>query len=136
MENREKPGGGASILIVDDEPFIAQSLLRIFRREGYAVRVAGRAEDALAALRDDPPDLVFLDIMLPGGSGLGICRTIREDPLLRGVRVVLLTALGRESDREAGFAAGADDYITKPFSPARVLARARTLLDSSPIGGA
>ncbi|MBN1826758.1 MAG: response regulator [Candidatus Eisenbacteria bacterium] len=124
------------MLIVDDEPFIAQSLLRIFRREGYTVRTAERGDEALAMIRSDPPALVFLDIMLPGGDGLQVCRAIREDPALREVRVVLLTALGRESDREAGFAAGADDYITKPFSPIRVLARARTLLESTPVGGA
>jgi len=127
---------GRSILIVDDEPFIAQSLFRIFRREGFEVRIAGRADDAIRSIRENPPDLVFLDIMLPGGDGLQVCRMIREDPALDAVRVVLLTALGRESDKEAGFAAGADEYITKPFSPVRVLARARTLLDSSPVGGA
>ncbi len=128
MENKK-------ILIVDDEPFILKSLLFIFRKEGYPVWSAISGEEALSLLRKERPSLLFLDIMLPGRDGYDICREIKEDPDLRSTHVVLLTAKGQERDREKAFAVGADDYVTKPFSPSRMIELARLFFEGAPLAG-
>ncbi|MFH1279614.1 MAG: response regulator [Candidatus Eisenbacteria bacterium] len=116
------------ILIVDDEPFILKSLLFIFKREGFDVLCAINGEQGLELLREHRPALVFLDIMLPGRDGYDICREIKEDEELKGTHVVLLTAKGQEADKQRAFQIGADDYVTKPFSPSRVVEKARAVL--------
>lgn len=116
------------ILIVDDEPFILKSLLFIFKREGFDVVSAINGEQGLEQLREHRPSLVFLDIMLPGRDGYDICREIKEDPELKETHVILLTAKGQEADKQRAFDVGADDYVTKPFSPSRVVEKARTVL--------
>ncbi|MGH3695776.1 MAG: response regulator transcription factor [Pseudonocardiaceae bacterium] len=119
-----------AVLIVDDDVMVRDVVSRYLGRAGYLVAVAGDGEHALRAAEVNPPDLVVLDLMLPGLPGLEVCRRLRA---LSPVPVVMLTALGEEEDRIAGLEMGADDYITKPFSPrelvlrvASVLRRART----------
>ena len=111
-----------SILVVDDEPTIAEVVARYLERAGYATRIAADGPSAVAAALDTRPDLIVLDIMLPGFDGLEVMRRVHDD--LEGrVAVILLTAKGEESDRLAGLRSGADDYVVKPFSPAELVAR-------------
>jgi two-component system, OmpR family, response regulator ResD len=111
-----------SILVVDDEPTIAEVVARYLQRAGYETRVAGDGPSAVAAALANRPDLVVLDIMLPGFDGLEVMRRLHED--LEGrVAVILLTAKGEESDRLVGLRQGADDYVVKPFSPNELVAR-------------
>ena len=119
------PGAAASrgsILVVDDEPTIAEVVARYLERAGYETRTAADGPSAVAAATAVRPDLVVLDIMLPGFDGLEVMRRVHAD--LEGrVAVILLTAKGEESDRVVGLSRGADDYVVKPFSPAELVAR-------------
>jgi two-component system response regulator ResD len=116
-----------SVLIVDDEPTIAEVLSRYLERAGYDARVAGDGPSALAAAAQARPDLVVLDLMLPGMDGLRVMARLRDqDP--RPIGVILLTAKGEESDRVVGLRLGADDYVVKPFSPAELVARVDAVL--------
>ena len=117
-----------SVLVVDDEPNIRLSLEFLMRKAGFAVRSAADGEEALAAIAEAPPDLVLLDVTMPRKSGYEVCEAVRADPALAGVRILMLTARGRDIEREKGLAMGADDYVTKPFSTQDVLARAKALL--------
>ncbi len=117
------------VLVVDDEPNIVLSLEFLMKQAGYDVRVARDGEAALAAVAAEPPDLILLDVMLPKRDGYDVCQSIRADPALRGVRIIMLTARGREIEREKGLALGADDYITKPFSTREVVERVHHYLD-------
>lgn len=117
-----------SILVVDDEPNIVLSLEFLMRQAGYDVRVARDGEAALQAMREQAPDLVLLDVMMPKRDGYDVCQTVRANPAWKDVRIVMLTAKGREIEQEKGLALGADDYITKPFSTREVLARISQLL--------
>ena len=121
-----------SVLVVDDEPNIVLSLEFLMRQAGYNVRVARDGESALKAIEDDPPALVLLDVMMPKRDGFDVCQAIRSNPKWKGVRVVLLTAKGRDIEREKGMALGADDYITKPFSTRDVMQKIQQFL---PPGG-
>ena len=117
-----------TILVVDDEPFICRSLTFVPRKEDYRVLEARNGEDALAAIREHKPDLVFLDVMMPKLNGFQVTQAVRADASLDGVKIILLTAKGQECDREIGKTAGANDYMTKPFSPTKILDRAREIL--------
>lgn len=117
-----------SVLVVDDEPNIVLSLEFLMRQAGYAVRVARDGEAALDAVKADPPELILLDVMMPKRDGFDVCQTIRANPDWRNVKIVLLTAKGRDIEREKGMALGADDYITKPFSTREVVQRVKQLL--------
>lgn len=117
-----------SVLVVDDEPNIVLSLEFLMKQANYDVRVARDGEAALAEIEQAPPDLVLLDAMLPKRDGFDVCQAIRADPALNGVRIIMLTAKGREVEREKGLALGADDYITKPFSIRDVLERVKDFL--------
>lgn len=112
-----------SVLVVDDEPNIALSLEYLMREEGYEVRVAVDGDAAIAALREARPDVVLLDVMMPGKDGYEVCQLIRATPEWKDVRVIMLTAKGRAIEQEKGLALGADDYITKPFSTRAVVER-------------
>ncbi|MBL8733473.1 MAG: response regulator [Planctomycetes bacterium] len=118
----------ARILVVDDEPFICRSLTFVLRKDDYEVFEARNGEEALAAIRTHKPDLVFLDVMMPKMNGFQVTEQVRADATLDGVKIVLLTAKGQECDREVGKTAGANDYMTKPFSPTRILDRVREML--------
>lgn len=115
-----------SVLIVEDEPKIADFLRRGLTFEGYQVRVAYTGEEALAMVRESPPDLVILDIMLPGIDGMEVCRRLRKNH--PDLPILMLTARDAIPDRVAGLDAGADDYLVKPFAFDELLARLRALL--------
>ena len=114
------------LLIIEDEPAILRGLADQFRREGYEVETASDGDTGYAAIHEHPPDLVLLDLMLPGLSGYEICRKLREQG--NQTPVLMLTARGEEADRVLGLDIGADDYVTKPFSLRELLARVRALL--------
>jgi DNA-binding response OmpR family regulator len=116
------------ILIVDDEPSIVISLEYLMKREGFEVSVAADGEAALAAVAAGPPDLVILDVMMPKLNGFEVCQRLRAEPAWRGVRVLMLTAKGRESELQKGLSLGADAYVTKPFSTRDLVAEVRRLL--------
>ncbi|HSB19022.1 MAG TPA: response regulator [Anaeromyxobacteraceae bacterium] len=119
------------ILIVDDEPNIVISLEYLMKREGYETAVAGDGEAALASLAERTPDLVVLDVMLPKLNGFEVCRQIRADPRWKGVRVLMLTARGRDTEVAKGLGVGADAYVTKPFSTKDLVALVKHLLPAA-----
>ncbi len=118
------------ILIVDDEPNIVISLEYLMKREGWETTVAADGEAALAALEKAPPDLVILDVMLPRMNGFEVCRLIRADPRWAKLRILMLTAKGRDTEVEKGLGLGADAYVTKPFSTKDLVAQIRALLST------
>ena len=121
------------ILVVEDDPAIRLVLELALRAAGYThVLSAARGDEGLDAILIHKPDLVLLDIMLPGMGGLSVCRKVRENPALSEVRIVMLTALAQNEDVVRGLDAGADDYVTKPFDRAVLLARVRTVLRRAP----
>jgi DNA-binding response OmpR family regulator len=114
-----------TILVVDDEPIVREVVASYLRREGYRTLEAGDGELAKTLVQAERPDLVVLDLMLPGTDGLSVCRWIRANGSLP---VIMLTARGEEADRIVGLELGADDYVTKPFSPRELAARVRSVL--------
>jgi DNA-binding response OmpR family regulator len=117
--------GVTTVLVVDDEPIVREVVVGYLQREGFRTLEAGDGHRARKLLEEDPPDLVVLDLMLPGVDGLELCRWIRGRSSLP---VIMLTARGDEADRIVGLELGADDYVTKPFSPRELAARVRTVL--------
>ncbi|GAB4361594.1 MAG: hypothetical protein Kow006_32480 [Gammaproteobacteria bacterium] len=105
-----------TILIVDDEPNIVLSLEFLMKKEGYQVYTAQNGEEAMTIIREIKPDLVLLDVMMPRMDGYEVCEAVRQDAELESVRIIMLTAKGREVERQKGLSLGADDYITKPFA--------------------
>ena len=120
------------ILVCDDEPFILKALTFIVRKEGHTVLEARNGEEALEKARGERPALVFLDVMIPRKNGYEVLEAIRKDEALKGTYVILLTAKGQDSDRERGLALGANEFMTKPFSPATIAARLREILPAIP----
>jgi len=116
------------ILIVEDETPLVTLLRYNLEREGFRVTEAHDGEEALLAVREETPDLILLDWMLPHVSGLEVCRQLRRQNGVRDVPVIMLTARGEEADKLRGLDSGADDYVTKPFSPAELIARIRAVL--------
>jgi two-component system phosphate regulon response regulator PhoB len=116
------------ILIIEDEPDITEVLKYNLEKNHYQVATAGSGEDGLQAARDTLPDLILLDLMLPGIDGLEVCRKLREDPRTRDLLVIMLTAKGTEADVVVGLTLGADDYIVKPFSTTELMARIKAVL--------
>ena len=114
-----------TVLVVDDEPIVREVVVRYLEREGYRTLEAGDGDAARDALARSSPDIVVLDVMLPGTDGLELCRWIRSTSQLP---VIMLTARGEEADRIVGLELGADDYVTKPFSPRELVARIRAAL--------
>ncbi|MCO8274044.1 response regulator transcription factor [Actinoplanes sp. TRM 88003] len=119
-----------TVLVVDDDPTVSDVVRRYLEQDGYHVRLAADGLAALALAEQDQPDLVVLDLMMPGLDGLEVCRRLRRRHA--GLPVVMLTALGDEGDRVAGLEVGADDYVTKPFSPRELVLRVRSVLRRSP----
>ena len=116
------------ILIVDDEPGVVAAIQFLMMQQGYGVLIAERGEDALDLIYKYRPDLVILDIMLPGISGWEVCEIIRLNPDYRNVKIIFLTARGTETEIARGMALGADAYIIKPFSNDRLVAKVKALL--------
>ena len=118
-----------TILVVDDEPHITEVVHDYLKQAGYRVLTAGDGQTALTLARHEHPDLVVLDLMLPGGlDGLDVCRRLRQDPGLADMPIIMLTARVEETDKLIGLELGADDYVTKPFSPRELVARVRAVL--------
>jgi len=117
-----------SVLVVEDEQDIRELVSYHLRKEGYRVWGAASGEDALRMIEAQPPDLVLLDLMLPGIDGLSVCRRLRADPKTADLLILMLTAKGEEADVVAGLNMGASDYVTKPFSPRVLMARVRAVL--------
>ena len=120
-----------TILIADDEPYLIRSLSYVLQREGYHVESAVDGQEAMSKIETLRPDLVFLDLMLPRLDGFQICRRVKERPDLRSTYVIILTAKGQQEDRQKGFQAGADAFMTKPFSPKEIIDKLRQKLGSS-----
>jgi len=114
-----------SVLIVEDEPNIVLSLEFLMKKAGFEVSVARDGDGALEAIAAQRPDLVLLDVMLPKRNGYQVCEAIRGDPALAEIKIIMLTAKGRDAERDKGIALGADDYITKPFSTHEVVEKVR-----------
>jgi two-component system phosphate regulon response regulator PhoB len=116
------------ILLVEDEKSLVELLRYNLEQSGYRVSIATNGEEALTSVADDRPDLVLLDWMLPLMSGLEVCRQLRRQPVTSNIPIIMLTARGEEGDRIRGLDAGADDYVSKPFSPSELVARIRAVL--------
>ena len=117
------------ILIADDEPNIVISLEFLLKREGYEVAVAHNGAEALARVRAERPDMAILDVMMPLRNGFEVCQDLRQDPEFKDLRIMMLTARGRDTEVSKGLALGADVYMTKPFSTRELIAKVRALID-------
>ena len=123
------------ILIADDEQNIVISVEFLMKREGFNVIVAGDGEEALAKIRAERPDIVLLDVMMPKKNGFDVCQEVRADAALADVRILMLTAKGRDTDVAKGLALGADAYMTKPFSTKDLVGKVRELLEAGARSG-
>jgi DNA-binding response OmpR family regulator len=119
------------ILIVDDEPSVVVPIQFLMEQQGYRVMIAERGEDALDLIYQYKPDLVLLDIMLPGIDGYEVCEIVRLNPEYRKIKIIFLTAKGREEEIAKGLALGADAYITKPFSNIELVATVKEILEKT-----
>ncbi len=116
------------ILVVEDDHDIAELLAHYLQRAGYLTEVLNSGSDVLPRVREQVPDLVLLDLMLPGLNGLEVCRAMRSEPTLAAIPIIMLTAKSEETDRIVGLELGGDDYVTKPFSPKELVARVGAVL--------
>ncbi len=122
--------GEYKIVVADDEYFISRSLSFIFEKEGYVCSVASDGEAALALIKQEKPNLVFLDIGMPKMDGYHVCREVRRDPDLKDIYIIMLTAMGQDVDQKASLAAGANEYMLKPFNPRVIRERVAEILTS------
>ncbi len=120
--------GTASILVVEDDDIVARTIERCLRGGEFRVVLAGTGVEGLQVARRNPPDLVILDVILPGMDGYAVCREMRADPLLKNVPILFLTAKTKDEDKITGFNAGADDYLSKPFNLDELILRVRAIL--------
>ncbi len=118
------------VLIADDEPNIVVSLEFLMKQRGYEVRVAANGEDALRAVGEFGPDLILLDVMMPRMNGYDVCQKVRENPAWQHIRIIMLSAKGRDVEMNKGIAVGADAYVTKPFSTKDLIAKVGEMLDA------
>lgn len=116
------------ILIVDDEPNIVLSLEFLMKKEGYKVHAVKNGEEALQAVKENIPDLILLDVMMPRKDGYEVCQELRSNPDWEKIKIIMLTAKGRVVEREKGLALGADDYLTKPFATRELVEKVNSLL--------
>ena len=116
------------VLVVDDDPNVVRSLTFVLSKGGYDTEVATNGEEAMAKVKESKPGLMFLDVMMPKKNGYEVCQEVKGNPDLSSVYIVMLTAKGQEADKEKGLSLGADEFITKPFSPVTVLQRVKELL--------
>jgi two-component system alkaline phosphatase synthesis response regulator PhoP len=119
------------ILVADDEPFIQRSLAFVLKKEGFDVVTADNGQEAIEKAKEFRPKIIFLDIMMPKINGYNVCRAIKSDEALKDSHVIILTAKGQEVDREMGYREGADQFMTKPFSPREVIEKIRSILSES-----
>ncbi len=117
-----------NILVVEDEEDIQELITYNLTKEGYQVVAVSSGEDAMISVAKQPPDVILLDLMLPGADGLEVCRMLRNDVATRDIPIIMVTAKGEEADVVVGLELGADDYVTKPFSPKVMIARVRAVL--------
>ncbi|MDD5028920.1 MAG: response regulator [Rhodoferax sp.] len=117
-----------TILVADDEPNIVISLEYLLKREGYAVLIARDGQEALDTIRRDRPELVLLDVMMPKKTGFEVCQEVRSDEQLQGIKLLMLTAKGRDTDVAKGMALGADAYMTKPFATRELVEKVAKML--------
>ena len=116
------------ILVVDDEPHVVRTLTFVLQKEGYQVATATNGEEALDKVREDKPSLIFLDIMMPKKNGYEVCQEIKSDSSLNDIYIAMLSAKGQEADKEKVLDLGADEFITKPFSPVQIIERLKQIL--------
>jgi len=121
------------ILVIEDEPDILEVMQYNLAREGYKVVACRNGEQGLSRIRTDNPDLVILDLMLPGMDGVEVCRQVKSDPVIRSIPIIMVTAKAEESDIVLGLGIGADDYLGKPFSPRELIARVKVVLRRGPL---
>ena len=124
---------GKKVLVVDDEPFILRSLTFVLRKEGFEVSEAMNGEEAMEKIRAERPGLVLLDVMMPKKNGYEVLSEVKSDDDLKSTYIIMLTAKGQEADRVKGLSLGVDEYMTKPFSPMKIVERARAVLNGSPV---
>ncbi|MEW6325688.1 MAG: response regulator [Nitrospirota bacterium] len=120
------------ILIADDEPYILRSLSFVLKKEGYSCETARDGEEAIEKAKRLQPKILFLDIMMPKKTGFEVCRILKADPTYRATRIIMLTAKGQQHDIEEAKSSGADDYVTKPFSPRKVLEKLSSMMNAKP----
>ena len=116
------------ILVVDDAPFIVRSLTFVLKKQGYKTITATDGEEALTKIQEEKPDLVFLDVMMPKKDGYEVCQEVRASPEMGDPYIIMLTARGQETDKERGLRLGANEFMTKPFSPSKVIKRVKEAL--------
>jgi two-component system, OmpR family, alkaline phosphatase synthesis response regulator PhoP len=117
------------ILVVDDEPHLIRSLTFILAREGYDVDMAHDGEEALAKIKEHRPDMIFLDIMMPKKNGYEVCESVRSTPELKDIYIIMLSAKGWDIDREKALSVGANEFMSKPFSPMAAVSRVKNILE-------
>ncbi|MFA4836521.1 MAG: response regulator [Dehalococcoidia bacterium] len=116
------------ILVVDDEPHLVRSLTFVLSKAGYDTSSASNGEEALIKVREAKPDLMFLDVMMPKKNGYEVCQEIKNDPSLKDIYIIMLSAKGQEADKDKGLSLGADEFLSKPFSPVKIIERVKALL--------
>jgi DNA-binding response OmpR family regulator len=116
------------VLVCDDEPYIIESVSYVVRKAGFDVLTAEDGEESLHQAKTAHPDLIFLDIMMPKLSGYEVCRRLKQDPATRGIYIIMLTARGQQEDEQKALELGADEFMTKPFSPRKMRAKLEEIL--------
>ena len=117
------------VMIVDDDPHVVKSLSFVLNKEGFNIRITSDGEEALAKIRESKPSLMLLDVMMPKKNGYEVCQEVKGDPDLSDIYIIMLTAKGQEADRDEGLNMGADEFMTKPFSPMKIVERVREILE-------
>jgi DNA-binding response OmpR family regulator len=118
-----------TVLICDDEQYILEAVSFVVRGEGYQVITAEDGEEGVRLAREHKPELLLLDVMMPGKNGFDVCRELKNDPATQGMHVIMLTAMGQERDMDEGYRCGANDYIMKPFGPRALRKKLHEVLD-------
>jgi DNA-binding response OmpR family regulator len=119
---------GKKVLIVDDEPNVVRTLTFVLKKEGYDVSSAVNGEEAISKVHESKPNLIFLDVMMPKKNGYEVCQELRSDSGLNDIHIVMLSAKGQEADKEKALIVGANEFMTKPFSPIGIVERVKQLL--------
>jgi DNA-binding response OmpR family regulator len=127
-DKRAPATGERKILVVDDEPHVVRSLTFVLEKEGYDVSSAANGKDAMTKIQEAKPRLMFLDVMMPKKNGYELCKEVKSDSSLSDIHIIMLSAKGQEADRQKGFNAGADEFMTKPFSLRTVVDKAKEIL--------